>query len=155
MPCPHCGTMQVLEWDNFLANLDPAKADDAHFTCVACGAVIEEYHRPQMLAGFEWRAANPAAAREHRSSGFGRLIAICNLAQIAREWLKAKGDPACEKTFWNDALGKAYETRGDGRPWEELRDRAAKSDYARGAVPKGALLLFSASTASSIGANGR
>lgn len=22
-PCPHCGTMQILEWDNMLANLDP------------------------------------------------------------------------------------------------------------------------------------
>ena len=30
-------------------------------------ARIEEHHRPQMLAGFEWRAKNPAAMREHRS----------------------------------------------------------------------------------------
>ena len=142
-PCPHCGVMQILEWDNFLANLDPAKPDDAHFTCVACGAVIEEYHRPQMLVGFEWRAANPAAAREHRSFWIWSAYSyLQSWSQIAREWLKAKGDPASEKTFWNDALGKAYETRGDGRPWEELRDRAAKSDYACGTVPKGARLLF-------------
>ena len=35
--CPHCGVPQILEWENFLANLDPAKPDEAHFTCVACG----------------------------------------------------------------------------------------------------------------------
>jgi phage terminase large subunit GpA-like protein len=143
VPCPHCGTMQVLEWDNFIAALDPAEPDDAHFTCVACGAVIEEYHRPQMLAGFEWRAQNPTAARDHRSFWIWSAYSyLQSWSQIAREWLKAKGDPASEKTFWNDALGRAYETRGDGRPWEELRDRAAKSDYARCTVPKGALLLF-------------
>jgi phage terminase large subunit GpA-like protein len=106
-------------------------------------SLIEEFHRPQMLAGFEWRAANPTAAREHRSFWIWSAYSyLQSWSQIAREWLKAKGDPASEKTFWNDALGKAYETRGDGRPWEELRDRALKSDYPRGSVPKGALLLF-------------
>jgi phage terminase large subunit GpA-like protein len=142
-PCPHCGVMQILEPDNFLAALDPANPDDAHFTCIACGAVIEEFHRPQMLAGFEWRAANPAAAREHRSFWIWSAYSyLQSWSQIAREWIKAKGDPASEKTFWNDTCGRAYETRSDGRPWEELRDRAAKSDYAIGTVPKGARLLF-------------
>jgi phage terminase large subunit GpA-like protein len=143
VPCPHCGTMQILEWENMLGNLDPADPDDAHFTCGACGSVIEEHHRPSMLAGFEWRAANPAAAKEHRSFQIWSAYSyLQSWSQVAREWLKAKGDPAGEKTFYNDALGKAYETRGDGRPWEEPRDRALKSHYSRGEVPKGCLLLF-------------
>src|SRR4029077_16242997 len=104
---------------------------------------IEEHHRPRMLDGFEWRAANPAAAKEHRSFWVWSAYSyLQSWSQVAREWLKAKGDPAGEKTFYNDALGKAYETRGNGRPWEELRDRALKSHYARGEVPKGCLLLF-------------
>lgn len=141
--CPHCGTKQILEWENMVANLDPENPDDAHFVCGSCGGVIEEHHRPQMLASFEWRAHNPAAAREHRSFWIWSAYSyLQSWPQIAREWLKAKGDPASEKTFTNDVVGKAYETRGDGRPWEELRDRAAKSNYPRGTVPKGALLLF-------------
>jgi phage terminase large subunit GpA-like protein len=143
VPCPHCSTMQILEWENMLAALDPADPDSACFTCVECGGVIEEYHRPQMLAGFEWRAANPAAAKEHRSFAIWSAYSyLQSWSQIAREWLRAKGDPAGEKVFHNDVLGKAYETRGDGRPWEELRDRALKSHYGRGEVPKGCLLLF-------------
>jgi phage terminase large subunit GpA-like protein len=143
VPCPHCSTMQILEPENFLAALDPADPDDAHFTCGACGSVIEEHHRPQMLAGFEWRAANPAAAKEHRSFWVWSAYAyLQSWPQIAREWLRAKGDPAGEKVFYNDALGKAYETRSDSRPWSELRDRALKSHYGRGEVPKGCLLLF-------------
>ena len=142
VPCLHCGTYQILEPENFLANIDPANPDDAHFTCSSCGSVIEEFHRQEMLAGFEWRGHNPSAAKEHRSFWIWSAYSyLQSWPQIAREWLKAKGDPASEKTFWNDALGKAFEMRGDGRPWEELAARAAKSDYARGTVPKGELIL--------------
>ncbi|HLH95026.1 MAG TPA: terminase gpA endonuclease subunit [Xanthobacteraceae bacterium] len=143
VPCPHCGEMQVLEWDNMLASLDPAKPEDAHFTCVACGATIEEHHRPQMLAGFEWRAKNPNARREHRSFWIWSAYSyLQSFSRIAAEWLRARGDPAAEKTFLNDTVGKAYRAQGEARPWEELRDRAAESHYVRGNVPAGALLLM-------------
>jgi len=143
VPCPHCGQYQVLEWENMLAQLDAAHPERACFSCVSCGGIIQEHHRPQMLAGFEWRAHNPAAMREHRSFWIWSAYSLLqSWEQIAREWLKAKGDPASEKTFHNDSLGKAYETRGDGRPWEELAARAKQSNYQRGQVPKGALLLM-------------
>lgn len=143
VPCPHCAHMQVLEWDNMLGGLDPAKPEDAHFTCIACGGIIEEHHRPQMLAGFEWRAQNPAARREHRSFWIWSAYSyLQSWSRIAQEWLKARGDPAAEKVFLNDTAGKAYHARGEARPWEELRDRAAQSHYRRGTVPPGALLLM-------------
>jgi phage terminase large subunit GpA-like protein len=143
VPCPHCAEMQVLEWDNMLAALDPAKPEEAHFTCIACGAMIEEHHRPQMLAKFEWRARNPAARREHRSFWIWSAYSyLQSWERIANEWLKNKGDPAGEKTFINDAAGKPYRASGEARPWEELRDRAAESHYVRGTVPAGALLLM-------------
>ncbi len=143
VPCPHCDHMQVLEWDNMLANLDPAHPENAHFSCVACGAEIHEHHRPQMLKGFEWRAHNPGAAREHRSFWIWSAYSyLQSFERIAREWLKAKGDPAAEQTFLNDAAGRAYRAQGEARPWEELRDRARESSYLRGTVPAGALLLF-------------
>jgi phage terminase large subunit GpA-like protein len=143
VPCPHCKHMQILEWDNMLAGLDPAKPEDAHFTCMACGALIEEHHRPQMLAAFEWRAHNPAAAREHRSFWLWSAYSyLQSWSQIAHEFLKARGDPGAEKVFLNDTAGKAYRAQGEARPWEELRDRAAASHYVRGTVPPGALLLM-------------
>ena len=143
VPCPHCGQHQILEWENMLAQLDAAYPEKACFSCVSCGGIIEEHHRPQMLAGFQWRAHNPQAMREHRSFWIWSAYSLLqSWEQIAREWIKARGDPASEKTFWNDTLGKAYETRGDGRPWEELAARAAKAGYARGQVPTGALKLM-------------
>ena len=138
VPCPHCGTMQVLEWANFV----PDKADEAHFVCQTCGAIIEESDRPKMLAAFEWRAHNPDAAKHHRSFWIWSAYSYLQTwPQIAREWIRAQGDPASEKTFWNDVLGKPFEDKGTARPPQELFARASRSHYARGEVPQGALIL--------------
>jgi len=143
VPCPHCSQMQVLEWDNMLAQLDPEHPEDAHFTCIACGCLIEEHHRPQMLAGFEWRARNPAAMREHRSFHiWSAYSCLQSWSRIAQEWLKARGDPGAEQTFICDTVGKAYKAQSETTPWEQLRDRAAQSHYVRGTVPAGALLMM-------------
>ena len=143
VPCPHCSHMQVLEWDNMLANLDLEHPELAHFTCIACGAVIEESHRPQMLAGFDWRAQNPAARREHRSFWIWSAYSyLQSWSRIAQEWLKARGDPASEQTFSTDTAGKAYRAQGESPPWEVLRDRAAESTYNIGTVPAGSHLHF-------------
>jgi phage terminase large subunit GpA-like protein len=142
VPCPRCGQMQILEWDNMLAQLDPAHPESASFSCVACGGIIEERHRLQMLRGFKWRAHNPAAMSQHRSFWIWSAYSLLqSWEQIAREYLKTRGDPAGEQSFSNDTLGKAYEAKGIGRPWEELAARAARSNYTRGVIPQGALLL--------------
>jgi phage terminase large subunit GpA-like protein len=136
--CPGCNEHQILEWANFV----PGKPDEAHFVCQRCGSIIEESDRPKMLAGFEWRAHNPAAAKHHRSFWIWSAYSYLQTwPQIAREWLRAHGDPASEKTFWNDVLGKPYEDKGDARPPHELAARAERSHYARGQVPPGALIL--------------
>jgi phage terminase large subunit GpA-like protein len=143
VPCPHCDEMQVLEWDNMQGGLDPDKPEEAHFSCVACGASIEEHHRRQMLKGLEWRAHNPSAKREHRSFWIWSAYSyLQSFERIAREWLKAKGDVQAEKTFLNDTAGEAYKAASEAPPWEKLRDRASQSEYPRGTIPAGALLLF-------------
>jgi len=142
VPCPHCGHEQVLEWENMASGLDEANPDAAHFTCVDCGTVIEEHHRPQMLEGLKFVAHNPRAANYHRSFWIWSAYSpLYSWGRIARDWLKAKGDSAAEQVFLNDKIGKAWETRGEAPPWEKLRDRAAQSPYGRGTIPAGGLVL--------------
>lgn len=142
VPCPHCEHMQTLEWENMLANLDEAKPEDAHFTCTECGCTIEEHHRAKIVRGGEWRASNPKAKRHHRSFHLWSVIsALQSWERIAREWLNARGDPASEQTFLNDTVGKAYVAAGEAPPWESLRDRAVNSDYPRGRIPAGGIVL--------------
>lgn len=143
VPCPHCGHLQVLEWENMLAGLDPEKPEEAHFTCTANGCVIEEHHRAQLLAGLEWRAHNPKGKRFHRSFWIWSAYSyLQSWTRIALEWLRVRGDSAAEQTFLNDTAGKAYQTKGESPPWEALRDRANLSPYPRGTIPIGALLLM-------------
>ncbi len=144
VPCPHCDAMQSLEWENMLANLDEEKPEQAFFSCVECGGIIEEHHRDAMLRSdrIEWRAANPKMRRLHRSfyiwSAYSRLQ---SWSQIAFEWFGAKGDPEAERVFLNDTVGQAFRATTEAPPWEGLRDRGEASHYPRGTLPRGALLV--------------
>jgi len=138
LPCPHCEHMQPLEWESMLAGLDEEHPEDAHFTCIDCGAQIDHHHLPAMRSRGEWRPGNPGAMRVHRSFEIWSAYSpLQSWEQIAREWIKAKGDPKSEQTFLNDAVGRAYKTTGEAPPWEALRDRGAQSDRPIGRIPAG------------------
>lgn len=146
--CPHCGHLHVLEWANMLANLDEDHPEQAHFSCPECGGVIEEHHRAEMVkpeaegGKARWIAKNPEAARYHRSfwlwSAYGPLQ---RWEEIAREWLRAKGDPKQEQVFLNDSAGLAYDAKGEAPPWEEIRDRASNSPLERGRIVQWAVVV--------------
>jgi phage terminase large subunit GpA-like protein len=138
VPCIHCGHMHVLLWENFHCE----QPDNPFFNCPACGAVLEQCHRQQMLEGFEWRAENPAAAHTHRSFWLWSAYSVLqDWSLVAAEWNRAQGDSSAEQVFSTDVLGLAFQPKGDGRPPAELYARAERSHYARGQVPEGALIL--------------
>ncbi|MCG3266102.1 phage terminase large subunit family protein [Yoonia sp. I 8.24] len=144
VPCPHCGFMQVLAWENMLQNLDEDHPERAHFTCQGpdCGCAIQDHHRAEIIPLVEWRASNPKQKRYHRSFYLWSAYSpLQSFERIARAWLAAKGDPPKEQTFWNDVVGKAYRVLGESPPWEDLRDRASESDYVHGTIPAGYPLL--------------
>jgi phage terminase large subunit GpA-like protein len=142
VPCPHCDHMQVLEWENLQASID-ADADRPHFLCTSGnGCALEEHDLRWMKQRLEWRADNPKAKPYHRSFWiWSAYSALQSWTRIAREWLAAKGDPGKEKAFFNDTLGLAYRAAGESVPWETLAARAEESDYPRGSIPPGGLLL--------------
>lgn len=144
VPCPHCGHMQVLEWENMLQNLDEAHPERAHFTCTGpgCGAAIEDHHRVEMIPHVEWRAKNPKMKRFHRSFYLWSAYSpLQSFKRIAMSWFDAKGDPAKEQTFFNDVIGLGYRLMGDAPSWEALRDRAEESHYRKGLIPSGFVYL--------------
>lgn len=142
VPCPHCGHEQTLEWANMLAGLDEDRPEDAHFSCSSCGAVIEEHHRPEMRRRGRWVAANDKVKRYHRSFAIWSAYSLLQSWEtIAREWLKARGDPASEQVFLNDAVGEAYTATSEAPPWEEIKRRAELSPYVRGHIPAGFVIL--------------
>ena len=138
VPCVHCGHLHMLEWEAF----HPEQPDNPYFVCPACGGVLEERHRQQMLDGFQWVAQNPSAASMHRSFQLWSAYSVLQQwSLIAAEWARAQGDSAAEQVFCTDVLGRAWQPKGEARPPAELAARAARSPYARGEVPHGALVL--------------
>lgn len=154
VPCPHCGHMQPLEWENMRERLDEAYPEKACFWCVKCGCSIEQHHRASIVRRGVWIARHPERAREHRSfyiwAAYGPLQ---SWERIARGWLtlqRGGGDgqagdskeaKAAEQVFFNDTIGAAYEVTGKSVPWEDLRDRAEETGFRRGIVPQGAYKL--------------
>ncbi len=144
VPCPHCGHLQTLEWENMLQYLDDAHPEQAHFVCVgdSCGGVIEHHHLPAMRRQGEWRPDNPQSMRVHRSFYIWSAYSpLQSWEQLAREYLKAKGDPKSEQTFLNDSVGRAYKTTGEAPSWEILRDRAAEGTRPIRTIPAGHPIL--------------
>jgi phage terminase large subunit GpA-like protein len=141
VPCLHCKHYQPLEWDNFQGNIDPAKPDDVHFTCIECGAAIEHKHKVAIIARGRWVADNPSA-REPSFHIWRAYSPFRDWASIAREWLASQGDPHAEQTFYNDVLGLEFEQAAEAPAWEEIRERSNAPDgYQRGRIPPGALLI--------------
>lgn len=140
VPCPQCGCVQALEWSNMLANLDENDPDDAHFTCVHCGERIEERHREWMNRQGGWVAESPGAEviSFHLWAAYSPLESWAN---IAKAWLRAKGNPEAERVFLNDNVGEPYQTATSAPDWQVIRDRAEVAALPRGVVPPGMLMI--------------
>ena len=144
VPCVHCGHMPG-SWSGIICSprsIRSIRNVPASLVLAAAASSMNTTGR-KCWQGFEWRAQNAAARREHRSFYIWSAYSyLQSWSRIAQEWLKAHGDPGAEQTFICDTVGKAYRAQGESPPWETLRDRAAQSHYVRGNVPRGALLLM-------------
>lgn len=156
VPCPHCGHLQALEWENMEPHLDPAKPERAAFLCTApgCGGFIEEHHRATIMRSerlggrARWVAKHPERKRHHRS--FHIWVAYSRLeswAELARKWIALKAGRGtddnrdAEQVFANDWRGVPHEGTSETLPHDELRERADVTGFSRGVVPRGALVL--------------
>jgi len=156
VPCPHCHTLQSLEWENMRDNIDPAQADRACFSCVSCGSDIEERHRAWMVDpanGARWIAKYPERRNWHRSFHIWTAYSpLERWSAIARGWLRVQSGAAedadqqvsrsLEQTFLNDTLGLPIVFDQALVEWEALRDRAEENERTKGVVPARALVLI-------------
>jgi phage terminase large subunit GpA-like protein len=142
VPCPHCGTEQTLEIENFIAHIDEVHPENSGFACIECGCIIEEHHRDAIVRAGHWVARSPDKAAYHRSfSLWAAYSPLKRFELIARAWLSARGEPDSEKTFYNDVAGRPYHVKGEAPPWEMLRNRAEADGLSRGVVPHGYLVV--------------
>ncbi len=161
VPCPHCGHRAPFTWENFRRNIQPERLHAAHFTCDACGSVIDHSHKVAMVAAGDWVAHN--AAGDHPGFHLWRAyVPQRDWASIAVEFAQVMGWTAVsltqdgevsvaqeideeaekkektEQTFWNDVLGLPFAAATKGPDWEKLKERAENTgDEAERPLPRG------------------
>ena len=142
VPCPGCGTEQVLTWPRVRWDKGTDGAhlpETARYHCIECDAAWRDETRWAAVAKGRWIANRPLA----RTAGF-HLNEIYSpwvrLEAMVQSFLSARagGDEAM-KTFVNTALGETWMETGEAPDWQRLADR--REAWAPGTVPERGLFL--------------
>ena len=138
--CPCCSEMQWLKWGQL--KWEQSKPETVLYQCEKCREKFPERHKPQMLAGGEWRATAPGNGKTagFQLSGLYSPLGWCSWEQLVDDFLRAKGDAPALKAFVNTRLAET---------WEEDYAAAVNAEglmakrlaYQPGTCPAGVVLL--------------
>lgn len=128
VPCPHCHEYQVLKfggkdhsyglkWQmSTPKDNEAAQVVSAQYLCEHCGALIDEGHKPDMLAQGRWIADRPNI-KAHRGYHLNALYAPIGLGlgwrSIVEKWITCQNDTSELKAFVNTYLGEVWSEQGD------------------------------------------
>ncbi len=147
VPCPHCGHMQILEWENLHYSAD---FNVVHYQCAGpdCDVLIEEHHKGLMLARGEWRSHAPG---DGETIGFHLNALYAPLGwtdwrSLAKQFEKAKkaqnrGDLEPMQVFYNTRLAKVWDSAQEQTKAEVLKERAHRETYGLGSMAYRVLML--------------
>lgn len=147
VPCPHCGHMQILEWENLHYSAD---FNVVHYQCAGpeCDVLIEEHHKGLMLARGEWRSHAPG---DGETIGFHLNALYAPLGwtdwrSLAKQFEKAKkaqnrGDLEPMQVFYNTRLAKVWDSAQEQTKAEVLKERARRETYGLGSIAYRVLML--------------
>ena len=109
-PCPECGTFSQIAWAHIEWPEDQPEA--AAFRCPSCKALIDERHKPAMVAAGQWRAMRPDVKGHagFRLNALVSLLANASWGRLAQEFLAAKDDPSELQVFTNTILAEGWST---------------------------------------------
>ncbi len=146
VPCPHCGRMQILVWEQLDYDIETKRAQYRCINTDDCGALIDEAAKETMLANGEWRAH---AKGDGETVGFTLSTLYSPPGWVtwfglAAQYDKAKkalerGDQEPMQVFYNTRLARTWNSVQEMTKWEELKKRA--EDYQLRTIPDGVLAL--------------
>lgn len=137
VPCVHCGTFQVLYWQN--VKWDNENPDTAYYECEHCHEKLYDNHRAKMVLEGEWRAEKETI----KTAGFWVNILYTThnpLSSYVRQFLDCKGSSEELKTFVNTKLGETFELETEKVEIHTLINR--RENYVK--IPAGVGILTAA-----------
>jgi phage terminase large subunit GpA-like protein len=136
VPCPHCGEFQRLIWSQ--VKWPDGQPELAEYICVACGAILTEADKPEMLRAGEWRGSKEFSGIV--SFHISELYSPWSTwAEMAVAFVRAKRFPETLQTWINTSLGETFEERGEEVAAVGLSQR--REAYTVNSIPGGALML--------------
>lgn len=149
VPCPHCGEMILLDFDQIKFDKDPEKrmspyerASTSVYVCQECGCEILDKDKPKMLREGEWRAVKKRGVGDPKTVGF-RINSLYSVfvtwAKAAEEFLKTKDAPEELQNFVNSWLAEAWEDTKLKTTTETVKAR--QTEYEEFEVPDWAVEL--------------
>jgi phage terminase large subunit GpA-like protein len=144
VPCPHCGKWQTLKfkrikWPEEVRDPETARGA-AWYECEECGGQIRDNQKMDMLRAGEWWATR---SNGHRRSVAYQLNALYSpwttFGDVAAEFLRSKDFPELLMNFVNSWLAEPWEPKASRFRSDVVLEH--RGDYARGTVPRDALLL--------------
>ena len=150
VPCPFCGTKQVLKWGGKEASFglkfshDGPTVNDAWYECCSCHKRIDEGYKPRMFLAGEWVPQNPSnkTRRGYHLSSLYSPLGWKSWLDICQEFLSAGRNPQLLQVWTNLQLAETWEEKGSQPDWLALRNRA--EPYKIMEVPHGGLMLTAA-----------
>jgi phage terminase large subunit GpA-like protein len=139
VPCPHCGTFQVLRWAQ--VKWPERKPAEAWYECERCHEHIADHHKPDMLARGRWRAE---AEGDGESVGFwisGLFSPWTTWGGLAKDFLRARKSPERMQTFTNTVLAEVFQQAGTAKT-DASELHARREPYRPDAIlPAGGVLI--------------
>ena len=144
VPCPHCGTYQVLAWSR--VKWPAGDASEARYECEACEELIANSRKPWMLERGYWeptpedeaeelrQSFDPPIKRDARAVGYwisSLYSPWLTWPDVVRAFLKCRKDPAALRVFVNTILGEVWRL-DDGESVDESDLLARREEYGPG-----------------------
>lgn len=144
VPCLRCGEMQPLEFSRLVWTKLLLAPDQAVYECRACGGILHNHEKTEMLALGEWRPEAPGAGggkiRGYHLNALYAPVGWMSWGEIALQFVKSHRDPDKHRVFVNTVLGEVWSSQGGEAPaWESIQKR--RESYRIGALPAAVLLL--------------
>jgi len=146
VPCPHCGemielTFNNLKWPDKEGLTNTERADMAAYMCPECQCVINDHHKDRMLQDGEWRIVKQNTTNKKRVAFWINTLysPFVRFSDVALEFLNSKGDPEKFQNFKNSWLAEPWEDTATHVDEDMVLDR--QTDVPEFVVPEWARML--------------
>lgn len=143
VPCPHCGHMHKLLWENMRFRDKNGQRIQARFVCPECHREIMEKDKLAIIAAGQAVAENNNPKPGVRSGFVNELYSPWRTwDELVLDFERVKDKPEKLQVFWATVLGYLWKNKGDAPDWERVYD--LRESYPIGTIPHKSIVLLTA-----------